>query len=105
MPLQSVAAFVEALRESRLLDAAQLQELTDEYLERFPDETLLATDLVRRGWLTNFQANYLLQGHGQNLVLGQYILLDRLGEGGMGEVFKARHQRMKRTVALKVIRN
>ena len=105
MPLQSVAAFIGALRESRLLDAAQLQELSDDDVARFPDESLLATDLVRRGWLTNFQANQLLQGRGSTLVLGQYILLDRLGEGGMGEVFKARHQRMKRIVALKIIRN
>lgn len=35
--------------------------------------------------------------------LGQYELLDKLGEGGMGQVFKARHVLMNRVVALKVI--
>src|SRR5262249_1682644 len=53
---------------------------------------------------TSFQANLLLQGRGSELVLGSYILLARIGEGGMGEVFKARHRRLGRIVALKVIR-
>ena len=35
---------------------------------------------------------------------GQYKLLDRLGEGGMGEVFKAEHQLLKRPCAVKLIR-
>jgi serine/threonine protein kinase len=35
--------------------------------------------------------------------LGQYQLLEALGSGGMGQVFKARHRLMDRTVALKVI--
>jgi eukaryotic-like serine/threonine-protein kinase len=36
--------------------------------------------------------------------LGQYQLLGRLGSGGMGTVFRARHRRLKKIVALKVLR-
>src|SRR5260370_2204447 len=35
--------------------------------------------------------------------LGNYVLLEPLGAGGMGQVFKAEHQRMKRIVAVKVL--
>jgi serine/threonine-protein kinase len=62
-----------------------------------------ARSLVERGRLTSFQADEFLAGRGAELVLGDYVLLDRIGAGGMGQVFKAQHRRMDRTVALKLI--
>jgi tRNA A-37 threonylcarbamoyl transferase component Bud32 len=64
----------------------------------------LARQLLERGWLTSYQINQLFQGKGSDLVLGPYVLLERLGEGGTGRVFTARHQHMNRIVAVKIIR-
>jgi serine/threonine-protein kinase len=36
--------------------------------------------------------------------LGQYVLLDRVGSGAMGTVYRAVHRRMKRQVAVKILR-
>src|SRR5262249_6661454 len=67
------------------------------------EPTHLAKQLIQRGWLTAYQAKHLLAGRGEELVVGAYMVLDRLGEGGNGQVFKARHQTMGRIVALKVL--
>ena len=67
------------------------------------EASALATRLVEQGNLTEFQARRLLVGKSKGLVFGRYILLDRLGIGAMGRVFKARHRLMDRVVALKIV--
>src|SRR5262245_35247923 len=66
------------------------------------DSAALANLLADHG-LTRFQIAALSEGRGSSLRVGNYDILDRLGAGGMGTVFKARHRRMKRIVALKVL--
>lgn len=62
------------------------------------------SELLRRGWLTPLQLRWLARGRGHQLVVGPYVLLDRLGKGGMGQVFLARHGENGQKVALKVAR-
>jgi eukaryotic-like serine/threonine-protein kinase len=77
---------VESLRPQAESDPAQMVEM-----------------LIRTGRLTRFQADLLMLGESESLMIGNYLLLDDLGHGGMGQVFRARHQRMKRDVALKIL--
>jgi serine/threonine protein kinase len=67
------------------------------------DHQTFASLLVEQGKLTPFQAARLLAGDGESLVLGEYILVGAIGAGGMGQVFKAIHRRMDRTVAVKLL--
>src|ERR1700691_1455914 len=98
MLIDTVPAFIEALRNSRLLEDARLAEVEQGLRPGCTEPRGLARDILQRGWLTPYQINQLMQGRATDLVLGQYILLERLGEGGMGQVFKARHRMMNRTV-------
>lgn len=67
------------------------------------DAEALSRLLVKRQLLTSYQAQQLLAGKGKSLVLGNYVILDKLGQGGMGMVLKARHRRMDRIVAIKIL--
>ena len=59
--------------------------------------------LVEAEVLTAFQAAEVEAGRADGLVVGFYVLLDKIGEGGMGEVFRARHRGTGQVVALKRI--
>jgi serine/threonine-protein kinase len=94
--------FLTNLSQSGLVTPEQLRAVAD----RLPDThrgRLVARALVEVGLLTKFQAEMLLAGRTGGFVLGQYRILDQLGQGGMGRVFKAVHMTMNRVVALKVL--
>ena len=67
-----------------------------------PSDRDLAKHLIQRELLTAYQADQLLAGR-QKLKLGPYIITDWIGQGGMGQVFKAVHEMMGRESAVKVL--
>ncbi len=62
----------------------------------------LAAKLVELDVLTSYQADQLKEGR-TKLNLGPYIITDWIGQGGMGQVFKAVHEMMGRESAVKVL--
>jgi serine/threonine-protein kinase len=101
----SVEKFLKHLVDSGVLPPEETRRLEAQFSgEKRSQEALdLAKELVRQNKLTQFQANALYAGKAKGLVLGNYLLLDKIGAGGMGMVFKAEHRRMKRLVAVKVL--
>jgi serine/threonine-protein kinase len=99
----TVAALLAQLRTLQLLGPQQLDNLI-RLQTTFPDVGALAQKLIELKWLTTYQAQQVLAGAGHELVLGHYVLIELLGEGGMGQVYKARHKVMGRTSAIKIMR-
>jgi serine/threonine-protein kinase len=53
--------------------------------------------------LTLWQAQQLLAGRSSGFKVDRYLLLDLIGQGGMGRVYLARDTRLNRRVALKIL--
>ncbi len=62
----------------------------------------IAEKVVELGLLNEWQAKQLLQGK-VKFTLGSYRIIDSIGQGGMGHVFKAEDPILKRVVAIKVL--
>lgn len=98
-------ACVRYLTEAGLVSVEQLQRLESVLSDSTvkTDGSNLLRHLVATGKLTSFRATTVADGNAKSLVLGNYVLLEKIGAGGMGQVFLARHRRMNRQVALKVL--
>ncbi len=104
--MTSIEQIADELLRNGLLDDESLGE-SCHALERRGDEITgpnLLSLLTAEGKLTPYQAEQVGNGRANQLMIGNYLVLSKLGEGGMGTVFKALHRRMQRVVAVKVIR-
>lgn len=93
------------IRSSGVLSEKQLAEIKTRVLQGdYPGDSMeLAERLVRDDILTSYQVKRFLANRSQGLIVGRYIILDRIGSGSMGRVYKAHHAMMDRVVALKII--
>ncbi len=101
----AVEEFLARLSDSGLATVEEIQSwmatIPDDARPKNGDE--LGRTLVLRHLLTEFQSQTIVETGEHPLVLGQYVLLDRIGQGGTGTVYKAMHRHMRREVAIKVL--
>ncbi len=104
MPV-SLEEFCRQASEIGLLSQSELSHAQDTVGSSASKEAAraFAMNLVRQKKVTVYQAQQLYNGNGATLTLGNYLILEKIGQGGMGMVFKALHRRMDRLVAVKVL--
>ncbi len=97
--------FVTALIETRLVKEAEIRSVSAWLCPDGgrPEVEPMAVELIRLGKLTPYQAAAIRQGKTKGLLIGEYIVLDKIGSGGMGLVLKARHPARPQVVALKLL--
>lgn len=96
--------FLKLIEQSSLLPQSLLGKLARKLAETpsVKDADGVARWMVEKGHLSVWQAQQLLAGRNA-FYLGRYRLVERIGKGGMGVVFKAQHAVMDRVVALKIM--
>ncbi|MEM6365820.1 MAG: serine/threonine protein kinase, partial [Planctomycetota bacterium] len=108
MPEPSPTKFLELVEKSRLVDPAKAAKLMAKIREHFdgglPDSSkTLAKLFVKKGLLTDWHTEKLLNGKYKGFFLGKYKLLGHIGTGGMSSVYLAEHTKLHDRRAIKVL--
>jgi serine/threonine protein kinase len=102
----SVEEIIQLIRKSGMIDEQKLSSYLQrrEFTRGLPtDAREFADEMVSDGIITYFQAEQFLLGKWRGFTIGKYKLLERVGVGGMGQVFLCEHMFMRRRVAIKVL--
>ena len=94
--------FLQRLFDSGILTEQNFNALEQKKIRHQNVESFIQ-DLIESKLLTKFQAEQIIAGKGDSLTFGKYIIQEKLGAGGMGQVFKAYHPESAKLVAIKVI--
>jgi serine/threonine protein kinase len=101
MPV-ALETFLSQLSSSAIVPEDKLKVVVSKKAS-FADGEALARDMIKSRLLTKYQAEQILGGKGKSLTMGKYQILEKIGAGGMGQVYKAFHCSTERIVAIKVI--
>lgn len=102
----TAASFLAGVKQSGLVEPSRVDALVAELQQNgidCNDSCDLATAMVDRKILTEWQSDKLLQGRHKGFILGRYRLLSLLGAGEMSAVYLAEHILMERRCAIKVL--
>jgi len=99
----TIDELLDVIRKSALIESAKLSAFTTTHTAGFESPKAMCRTLQAEGYLTPFQIEQLLRGKYRGFFLGKYKILDRIGLGGMGQVFLAEHASMRRRTAIKVL--
>src|SRR4029078_8481147 len=84
-------------------DFDALPEPTRAALTRETADAALIAALAAARLLTEYQTTRLKLGRLHGLVLGNYRVLERIGTGGMGVVYRGEHKQLRTPVAVKAL--
>ncbi|MCI0702107.1 MAG: serine/threonine protein kinase, partial [Planctomycetia bacterium] len=105
-PVATVPEYCTLLTKSKLLPAEEVESLyrkwKDDSKGRDDQVDSFRKFLVSRRSLTEYQATFVQRGRIDGFFLGGYKILDRIGKGQMGGVYKAVHN-FGQLVALKIL--
>jgi serine/threonine-protein kinase len=104
MSIENNHTLLQVLLRVELLTPEQVEQVARELAPLYEEPRDLGQYLVEIDWMTAYQLHLLFEGHWNELRVGPYFIMDRLGEGGVSEVFKAWDTQRGRVVALKVLR-
>jgi hypothetical protein len=103
MSAHTFASVLQLLRQGQLLGDEELCAIEGLRRQSGGKPSELLRTILKRGWLTPYQASELFSGRGGELHLGESLVLEPLGAGSTARVFRARHLPSGRVVALKVL--
>ena len=95
---------IQAIRDCGLYSPAQLVALDDIPPDILANPVALSERLRAAGLLTGYQTKKVRISRIVEILIGPYLVMDKIGEGGMGKVYKAIQLKVGLVVALKVVR-
>jgi hypothetical protein len=101
MPSESVAGFLDRAQASRVLFPEQIEQLIREPDIPQKDLAALCTYLLARGVLTQFQADAIRAGRGEELCFAGYPIIDALGPCPGGTEYRALHPSLRTPLVLR----
>lgn len=93
------------LIQAKIVDRKFMGDLLDAWQKTNPfnDASKLATHLVDRGIVSEFQAKRSLEGDARKLCVGAYTISDILGNGSLGAVYRAVGRGDRKPYAVKIL--